>query len=321
MANKGRGGGSPSHRAVEAMRRARDAALEEGLPPWSPGRITAFPRNGLTGHRYAGMINLANILFSAKIRGFSDCRFAPVGKLKEIAKRIADKGGEPLDWRGASAVPLAYPARLKRRDDDDEEKRGGGIYFKWFYAINVGEVRGPIEDWLIKVDDFNWASDDAWERAVEYRDSLLGAFKEPPVIAARSHIDYPVYYPGLHEIRMPEFGSYISLEHYLRDLTHELCHASQRELGRIYADGGKACSDMEDDEYKWEELATHLACVGIMLDRGLAYNERREAKYIQGWHDALSSDGGMMARALREGGRIAAFFANAGAADKIKAAA
>lgn len=306
---------SPSERIVSAMAGVADAAASEGVSPWNPGRLRSAPRNGLTGRRYRGIFNLVNIFLYGRASGYSDSRFIPIGSLKTLAKEI-----DGLDWRGATAAPIYRPVDYSKRVEDESGERDvSGVFFKRFFVINAGEIRGPLHDRLKPVDEFGWASDDEWDRAVEYRERLLARFADPPLVTDSALAPNPRYIPFQHKIQMPEFGYYLSLDHYLRDLTHEICHATQRELGRTYPDGLN-CDD-EDAEYAWEELAAHLATVGVMLEFGLAYEERREADYIRGWHGAISADGEIMRRALAEAGRIAGFLTGGGAADVFAEAA
>lgn len=299
---------TPADRILDVMSRVADIAISDGVAPWNPGRLTSLPRNGVSGRHYTGAVNLLHIFLYARMHGFTDSRFVPIGALKAIAKET-----EGLDWRGANAVPICRPVAFIKRVEDEtgSTEEIGGVFYKWFYAINAGEIKGPIEDHLRPIDFFGLAS--GKDMVSEYQVGLLARFKNPPQVHTRGMIENPRYLPGSHKIEMPEIGYYLSREHYLRDFTHELCHATQRELGRKYVDG-LSC-DTEDAEYAWEELATHLATVGVMLEYGLTFEERREADYVRGWHGALSADPGLLRRALAEAGRITGFLAAPRVAD------
>lgn len=301
---------APADRILDVMSRVADIAVSEGVAPWNPGRLTSLPRNGISGRHYKGAVNLLHIFLYGRMHGFADSRFVPIGALKAIAKET-----EGLDWRGAHAVPICRPVAFTKRveDETDGSEEVSGVFYKWFYAINAGEIEGPIEDHLKPIDFFGLASGE--DMVSECQASLLARFKNPPDVHTRGMIDSPRYLPGSHKIEMPEIGYYLSREHYLRDFTHELCHATQRELGRIYGDG-QSC-DKDDAEYAWEELAAHLATVGVMLEYGLTFEERREADYVRGWHGALSADPGLLRRALAEAGRITGFLAAPRAADAV----
>ena len=293
---------------LEGMYRVKEFALTNSVEPWAVGRLTAAPCNGLTGVSYSGLFNRMQLMLASARQGYSDSRFVPLGSLKKISKKI--EGG--LDWRGATTVKLWYPMLVKVSDakascDDDESDRR--VVFKQFRALNVSEIKGDIERALKSVPGFEWMSEDVEARAEEYRDRLLARFNEPPAIRTVPSIDHPQYSLSKHEISMPRFCDYYSLEFYLRDLTHELAHATQAALGRELKE--KLCSvESSKENYVAEELAVHLATVHIMMDYGLVCDEKREADYILGWYNSIESDEGMFKTAINEAQSIARFFAS-----------
>lgn len=324
MGNSGKSGvsknginaGGVAETLLESMYRVKDFVVSNNVEPWSVGRLTAAPCNGLTGVCYDGFYNKMQLMLASMLHGYSDSRFVPMGALIKLSKKV-ERG---LDWRGAKSVALWRPVMVRVsaeqsslegsddsfEEDSEDERR---LIFRQFRALNVSDIRGDIEDALVNAAGFDWMSDDLEARAEEYRDALLARFPEPPAFRTVANLECPSYSVKKHRISMPPFADYYSLEHYLRDLTHELSHATQAVLGRRLDE--KLCARKSYNEsYASEELAAHFATVSVMLDYGLVCDEKREASYILGWYKALERNEGLLKSALLDAASIVRFFAS-----------
>lgn len=209
------------------------------------------------------------LLISAK---FSDHRWLTFRQATELKAHV--RSGE----KSTMVVFWKFP---EKKSEDDEEEKTAPI-LRYYNVFNVEQLEG------LELPEPHVQQPSNVKTRNEKAEILLRSMPHPPFVEECGTEAW--YLPEKDLIRIPELGSFESIDAYYATLFHELIHSTGHE-SRLNRNGVMGSIHFGSEEYSREELVAELGsafcCATIGLDNSLVENS---AAYIGGWLRAPQSD-------------------------------
>ena len=247
-------------------------ALEKGVVPWrKPWNTTAqLPCNATNNRPYRGV----NV-FLLGLMPYADHRWLTFRQAQELGGTV--RQGE----KSTLVVFWKYPDKKPDVEDEEERRRSAPI-LRYFNVFNAEQVEGLNLPPLPSVGNLTEA------HRIERAEVLVRSMIDPPQIQEVG--TKAGYSPSRDLVRIPQIGSFDSIDQYYATLFHELAHSTGHGK-RLNRPGVTGQVRFGSERYAREELVAELAsafcCATVALDNSILENS---AAYIESWIASLRRD-------------------------------
>ena len=256
--------------AYEAVYNQIIAEMEKGNIPWKKGWVGATPKNGSSGHKYAG-INF----FLLATSGFADPRWYTFNQAKTLGGQIkpGSKGRQIVFWKMFET-------------EDKAGKKQNIPLLRYSTVFNFEQCEG------LKAKELE-------EIVLVDAESIIKNFIGCPKITY-GH-DKACYIPSLDEVRMPSKHQYAKIENYYSNIYHEIAHSClhEKRLNR------PLCTDFGSNIYSENELEAELVSAFLCNAAGIDNTVENSAAYIKGWMKAFKDNPAMITTAASKAQKVA----------------
>jgi antirestriction protein ArdC len=270
--------------------------LEKGTIVWRCSWNEAgFPTNATTGISYRGW-NVFWLNFHTMLKGYQSPRYITFKQAQHLGGTIK---------KGEHGVKITYWASIKIRQQDadygasgnsEETKPQTRMVPKVYTVFNIDQTEGITFPELVRSSSTTIEKIEACEQVVE---------QMPDRPKLNLHGNYPVYYPALDEVAVPDIKQFDCSEEYYCALFHELAHSTghQRRLNRKEI---AQPSTYGSDLYSREELTAELTATFLCAITGIQQQTlENSAAYLQGWLKALKNDKTLLLKAAGQAQKAA----------------